>query len=733
MPLAATVQSNVAHKSRAGGAIDFGATVFGTGNEECEKGGISRYYQEQERQTVKAVEDVKVSVRMCLWVVLGGFRDSCTSDERSQKCTFLGISVESKAYRLYDPIHQKIIVSKDVTFNEEDKWMWSKDEMGSSELIIPENYIELLDDVVDIPRNPHHGASSSDVHVDGVHSSSDVGGVQPSSDDVLQSPHITNVSSTSQQHQNDDETEAAVRTSKRSGKAPAWLNDYQSGEGLSDEEVNLALFSSLGDPLNYEQAAKDEKWMQAMEAEIKAIERNGTWELVDLPEGSIPIGVKWIYKTKLNEKGEIDKFKARLVVKGYAQQKGINYNEVFAPVARWDTIRTLVAVAAHNSWVVKQLDVKSAFLHGELKETIFVEQPKGFVKTGAETKVYKLKRALYGLKQAPRAWFTRIEEYFLREGFKKSEHDHTLFIKRVWHKILIISLYVDDLIYTGNDVELCKDFCNSMKREFEMTDLGQMKYFLGVEIIQRAGSISMMQKKYAKEILERFGLWEGNAIKNPIVPGSLFAAHEVKDAEVQEADETEYKCLPKEEHMQLVKRILRYVKGTFNYGITYSNVSTGKLQVFTDSNYAQDLEDRRCTSGYVYILSGSAICWSSRKQDIVALSSTEAEYVGAANCACHCVWLKGLLSELTGKKLGLVEIYCDNTSTINLSKNPVMHRRTKHIEVRYHFLRELVNKEEIKLVFCSSADQVADIMTKPIKLEAFEKLRGSMRVQLIED
>ncbi|KAD4584677.1 hypothetical protein E3N88_22278 [Mikania micrantha] len=647
--------------------------------------------------------------------------------------------------------------------SETETWSWNKNELGSSDLILPESYVDVLDDhTVEAQGLNQHGAASSS-HATGdeeTRISTAPEGVMGEQETPSVQPHVSaqHASSTSQV---EEETQnvgvnEVVRTSKRSGKQPAWLSDYQT-EGFSDEEVNLAFFSSLGDPITYEQAAKDDKWVEAMKAEMASIERNQTWELVDLPSESVPIGVKWVYKTKLNEKGAVDKFKARLVVKGYAQKKGIDYNEVFAPVARWDTIRTILAVAAHNGWIVKQLDVKSAFLHGELKETIYVEQPKGFIKLGAEEKVYKLKKALYGLKQAPRAWFTRIEGYFVKEGFKKSAHDHTLFIKQVWNKVIIISLYVDDLIYTGNDIELCKEFCNSMKKEFEMTDLGQMKYFLGVEITQRSGSISMVQKKYAKEVLERFGLWEGNSVKNPIVPGSIFAVD--NDAE-QEVDDSEYKCLvgslmyltvtrpdlmfavgfiarfmtkPKEFHMQLAKRILRYVKGTFNFGITYSKSSTGKLQVFTDSDYAQDIEDRRCTSGYVFLLSDAAISWSSRKQDIVALSSTEAEYVAAANCACHCVWLKGLLGELTGKKLGIVEINCDNNSTINLSMNPVMHRRTKHIDVRYHFLRELVNKDEVKLLFCPSIEQIADAMTKPIKLETFEKFRDCMGVRMIED
>ncbi|CAM8884784.1 unnamed protein product [Rhodiola kirilowii] len=181
----------------------------------------------------------------------------------------------------------------------------------------------------------------------------------------------------------------------------------------------------------------------------------------------------------------------------------------------------------------------SAFLYGELKEEVYVEQPEGYEKVGSERMVYRLKKALYGLKQAPRAWFSRIKTYFDREGFKNSSLDHNLFIEKSGDKILFVCLYVDDLVYTGNDVDLCKDFNDSMKREFEVADLGTMKYFLGVEVTQNSKGIHLNQKKYAKEVLERFKMWNCNAAKNPIVPGTRLS----KNAESVETDATSYKQL----------------------------------------------------------------------------------------------------------------------------------------------------------------------------------------------
>ncbi|CAL8134096.1 unnamed protein product [Prunus armeniaca] len=306
------------------------------------------------------------------------------------------------------------------------------------------------------------------------------------------------------------------------------MQDYETGEGLSEEEDLSAMITlTKADPITFEEAVKSKKWRDAMNAEIEAIERNKTWDLTILPEGVKTIGVKWVFKTKLNESGEIEKCKARLVAKGYAQQYGIDYTEVYAAVARLDTIRLIIALAAQQGWSIFQLDVKSAFLHGELSEEVFVQQPQGYEKKGEEHKVYKLNKALYGLKQAPRAWYSKIEAYFAKEGFEKCYCEHTLFTKsKEGGKLLIVSLYVDDLIFTGNDMSMCKEFKKSMMSEFDMSDLGKMRYFLGVEVLQNSDGIYVSQRKYAHEVLEKFGMNNSNLVKNPIVPGCKLSKDE---------------------------------------------------------------------------------------------------------------------------------------------------------------------------------------------------------------
>ena len=385
-----------------------------------------------------------------------------------------------------------------------------------------------------------------------------------------------------------------------------------------------------------------------------------TWSLIALPVGAKVIGVKWIYKTKLNELGEVDKFKARLVVKGYAPKDGVDYTEVFTPVARMDTVRMIIVVAAQRGWGIYQLDVKSTFLHGKVKEDVFVEQPQGYEVAGKKDMFYKLHKALYRLKQAPRAWFSRIEAYIFNEGFISSSSEQTLFIKQKRGKILIVSIYVDDLLFTSNDKELLNEFKRFMKNECDMTDLGKMRYFLGIEVMQKADGIFICHRKYIAELIERFGMRNYNSVCNLIVPGQKVG----RDEAGVKVDSTLYKQMvgslmyltatrpdlmfvvslisrfmtnPTELHFATAKRIMRYLKGTLEFGIWYQREGKSELLGYTDSDYAGDVDDSRSTSGYVFLMSGGVVAWSSRKQPIVTLSTTEVECVAATTCACQAI------------------------------------------------------------------------------------------------
>lgn len=640
-------------------------------------------------------------------------------DDKSNTCVFLGFSKEAKGYRLYNPTTKKIVVSRDVVFEETKGWNWDEEqEQCDTEL-------KWNDDDLPWGEGDSDGEEEAGVPVTAAE---------------------------------EEEPQATVREGRRQTRPPSYLRDYVTEDEVvgENDEVNMVQINS-SDPATFTEAQKCINWREAMDAEVDSIEKNCTWELSDLPPGAKCIGVKWIYMTKLNELGEVSKYKARLVAKGYAQEHGVDYTEVYAPVARMDTIRTIVSTAARKGWDIFQLDVKSAFLHGILAEDVYVQQPEGYEVEGKEEKVYKLHKALYGLKQAPRAWFSRIEEYFDKEGFEKSENEETLFIKRSKRgNLLIVSVYVDDLIYTGDDDTLMKEFKLSMEKEFDMSDLGKMRYFLGIEVLQTNQGIHMSQTKYAMEVLRRFEMEDCNAVRNPMVPGSKVDM----DENGERIDETFYKQIigslmyitttrpdlqftvsllsrymsrPTKLHLQAVKRVLRYLKGTMDYGIWYKRGGAGELLVYTDSDFAGDIDSRKSTSGYVFLMDNADVAWLSKKQPIVTLSTTEAEYVAASVCACQAIWFKRILRELGYNVDGSTVIYCDNTSTIKLSKNPVFHGRCKHIGVRFHFLRDMVKDEEIQLEHCGSEEQVADIFTKPLKRETFERLRDQLEICSVAD
>ncbi|GAU31303.1 hypothetical protein TSUD_315120 [Trifolium subterraneum] len=559
-------------------------------------------------------------------------------DNRSIKCVLLGLSDESKAYKLYVPVEKEIMISKDVVFDEAKGWDWENRETRKSN----NTDFDLLDETSAEEITPATCEVATPINEE-----------------------ITDGNGTGTEHQDTSSEEIVV------------------SDTSSDDNNEL-------DPESYDEASKSKKWRQAIDVEIEAIEANNTWELTDLPNEAKSIRVKWVYKTKYNENGQADKYKARFVVKGYSQKYGIDYNEVFAPVARWETIRTVLALAASKGWCVYQLDVKSAFLHGDLEEDIYVEQPLGY-QQGNKNKVYELRKALYGLRQAPRAWYSKIEAYFLCEGFKKCPIENTLFVKHDDQNTLIVSVYVDDLIVTGNNMNLINEFKMSMKKQFAMSDLGKMKFFLGVEVIQTDKGIKLVKDESRKAC-------DAKTYKQMV--GSLMYLLATRpDLAFDVCLVARFMDRPTEMHIVAIKKIMRYVKGTTDFGILYSKTNESlQLDGWSDSDYA------------------------------VTLSTTEAEFVAAASCAYQSLWLRNVLEHLGLKQKGTTLIHCDNSSSIKLSKNPILHGRCKHIDVRFHFLRDLTKDGIIELVHCKSEDQLADAMTKPLKVESFCRLRSSIGV-----
>ena len=516
---------------------------------------------------------------------------------------------------------------------------------------------------------------------------------------------------------------------------------------LSDvyERNNVAVF----EPAEFEEAEKDDKWIEAMKEELRMIEKNDTWELVDRPQHRKVIGVKWVYRTKLNADGSVNKYKARLVVKGYSQVFGVDFSETFAPVARLDTIRMLLALTAQKGWKTYQLDVKSAFLNGYLQEEIYVEQPEGFQVKGQEEKVYLLKKALYGLKQAPRAWYSRIDEHLQSLGFVKSPSEATLYVKGTDANLIVVSVYVDDLLVTGSNEKLVKEFKAEMLKVFEMTDLGLMSYFLGMEVKQDHDGVFISQKKYAKEILNKFHMEDCKRTSTPMNQKEKFS----KDDGTEKVDESQYRSLigclmyltatrpdimfsvsllsrfmhcACEVHFQAAKRIVRYIKGTTNYGIKYSYCQNFKLHGYSDSDWAGSIDDMRSTTGFCFNFGSGIFSWSSKKQDVIAQSTAEAEYVAANATINQAIWIRKILADLHMKQNEPTQIHVDNQAAIAISNDSVFHGKTKHFKIKLYHLREEQKDGEVKLLYCKTEDQIADVLTKALPKARFETLRGKI-------
>ncbi|KAJ9541771.1 hypothetical protein OSB04_028277 [Centaurea solstitialis] len=504
----------------------------------------------------------------------------------------------------------------------------------------------------------------------------------------------------------------------------------------TQNECLFAAFLSRHEPSNVTEALDISDWVTAMQEELNQFERLGVWRLVPRPKNKTIIDLKWIFKNKKDEDGIVTRNKARLVAKGFKQQAGIDYDETFAPVARIEAIRIFLAYAAHKNFTVYQMDVKTAFLNGELKEEVYVSQPEGFVDRTKPTHVYILDKALYGLKQAPRAWYDHLSNALLDNGFYKGKIDPTLFIKTEGDDILLVQIYVDDIIFGSTNSDMCTWFSDLMTTRFEMSMLRELSFFLGLQVLQKPDGILINQSKYIGDLLKRFHMDTSSVAKTPMASGTLIGA----DPKGKPVDQKTYRAIigsllyltasrpdimfatcfcarfqanPKESHMMAVKRILRYLKGTPNRGLWYPKESGFELVAFSDADHGGCQLDRKSTSGHVQFLGDKLVSWGSKKQHCVSTSTAEAEYVAAASCCSQVLWMRTQLRDY-GYNFNHIPIYCDSKSAIAITCNPVQHTRTKHIDIRYHFIKDHVERGTIELYFVNTEYQLADLFTKPL-------------------
>ena len=615
-------------------------------------------------------------------------------DLKSRKCVLLGYGTETKGYRLYDPKRERVFYSRDVVFNESD---------------------------VGIEKEPSEQKEKPCMELDDL-----------SGEEIASEPEAVSES---------EPEEPVLRRSARERRAPNHYGEWASvASGMHKEPGTVA-----------EAIASSEKakWMNAMDKEMESLRKNDVWELVELPKDRKAIGSKWVFKLKTDSDGSVERHKARLVAQGFSQKHGQDYDETFSPVIRFESLRTVIALAVQNDLQLHQMDVTTAFLIGELEEEVYVRQPEGFVSEGQEHLVCKLKRSIYGLKQSPRCWNSALDCQLKAMSFAQTTSDPCLYISTEG-EMFVIAVYVDDIVLAGKSDRRLSEVKKALASKFDVKDLGKLHYFLGVKVVQDQGSkkVWIGQPAYVESILQKFGMENAKPVNTPVDTGSKL----VKSTDESEGvDQTLYQSAvgnllylsigtrpdityavssvakfcadPSKQHLTAVKRILRYLKGTTHLGLLYSKDDCKDCVGYSDADWAGDIDDRKSTSGYLFQIGGTAVSWRSKKQVCVALSTAEAEYMALASAAQEAVWMRQLTSDLKNGPIGPTVIFEDNQSTICMAQNPQFHGRAKHIGIKYHFIREQVSNGTVELKYCRSEMMVADMLTKGLCQDQLIKLR----------
>lgn len=662
------------------------------------------------------------------WVQTPSVKRVGKLDNVSRKMIFVGYGTQEKGYRFWDPERNIIVLSRDARFMEDE---------GRAQHSVNDVAINEAQQLQEVP-------------VLVINSESDAPRFEVQEEPEAQEGILVELDATEGEPQALDEPQGPRRSRRRN---KGMIDPY-----LAENYVVYAAFHEE-EPTTYKEAmksAKSKEWIDAMQSEISAMKRNDTWELVELPAGKNLIGSKWIFKEKIDENGQTIRFKARLVAQGFSQRYGVDFLEVFAPVVQPTTIRLILILAAKRQGTLRHIDVKNAFLNGSLDEEIYMKQPPGFVTESQKEKVCRLNKSIYGLKQAARSWNLKLSNALSEIGFTQSNEDECLFMKNTEAGHPYIIAHVDDMLVMTNTLDESLKIENDLSKFFEITCLGPVTNFLGVKIDRLSDSSFLLsQTAYLEKLMHRFQMQDAKASKYPLDTSYLSEA----DTTMALPDNLLYRSLigcllyisvhtrpdiaaavsilsrrianPTQRDWNEAKRVLRYLKGTKDFQLTLGNsVSDNKSPTVTyvDADWAGDRTDCKSNSGFITFFQGSIIGWFCRKQDSVSLSSTEAEYIAISEACKRLLPLKRLFVEVNcSKSADPLLIREDNQGAIQLVQSGNVGRRSKHIDTRVHFVRDLAVSKTISLEYCPTEEMIADMMTKPlgsIKLAKFRALAG---------
>ncbi|GJT28692.1 retrovirus-related pol polyprotein from transposon TNT 1-94 [Tanacetum coccineum] len=444
------------------------------------------------------------------------------------------------------------------------------------------------------------------------------------------------------------------------------------------------------EPQTYKAAMESSEapyWKEAIQSEIDSIVHNNTWKLVDLPSGHKPIGHKWIFKKKLRPDGTIEKYKARLVAKGYRQKEGQDFFDTYSPVTRITSIRTLIAIAAIHNLIIHQMDVKTAFLNGELDEEIYMQQPEGFVVKGQEHKVCKLVKSLYGLKQAPKQWHEKFDNTLLSNGFQINECDKCVYVKQYKNAFVIICLYVDDMLIMGTNMDVINQTKKMLHSSFDMKDMGEADVILGIRIQKNSNGYILTQSHYIEKTLKKFGHYDDRPVVTPFDPKVQLKKNKGQSS--------------------------AYLKHTMAYGLHYTKYPP-VLEGYCDANWISNHNEGKSTSGYVFTLGGAVVSWKSSKQTVNTRSTMEAEFVALDKAAEEAEWLRSFLEgiPLWPKPVTAVCIHCDSMAALTRAKNHIYNGKSRHIRRRHNTIKDLLRNGIISIDYVKSKENIADPLTK---------------------